>query len=98
MRLVMVDTDVFSYLFKHDTPAALYAPDLVGAQPCLSFQTLAELELWMITRRWGQARRQKLHDVLQHYLLFPYDEAMAGSWAKVTAHRRSLGREIECGD
>ena len=37
MRLAVLDTDVFSFFFKNDTRAALYGPDLAGAQPCVSF-------------------------------------------------------------
>ena len=35
MRAALLDTDVFSFVFKRDTRAALYALDLAGAQPCL---------------------------------------------------------------
>ena len=98
MRLVVLDTDAFSFFFKHDTRAALYAKELVGASPCLSFQSVAELELWAIARRWGERRRQRLADVLNHYLLFPSDKAMIRLWAQISAHRRKLGREIGCGD
>jgi len=31
MRLAVLDTDVFSLFFKHDTRAGLYLADLVGA-------------------------------------------------------------------
>src|SRR5437588_10929785 len=98
MRLVVLDTDVFSFFFKNDTRAALYAPELIDVQPCLSFQTLAELELWTLMRHWGEARRTRLQVVIRQYLLFPYDEGMVASWARITAHRRRLGHEIECGD
>jgi hypothetical protein len=33
MRPVLLDTDVFSFIFKRDTRAALYAPHLDDAQP-----------------------------------------------------------------
>ena len=98
MRLVVLDTDVFSFFFKHDTRAQLYADDVAGAHPCISFQTLAELQVWAITRRWGEQRRRRLAEVLEHYLLFPSDEQMVRHRAVLTAHRRSLGREIGCGD
>ena len=45
-RLLLLDTDVFSFLFKRDSHAAMYAPHLVNAQPCLSFQSVAELRYW----------------------------------------------------
>lgn len=44
MPVVIVDTDVVSYLFKGDTRGDLYEPHLVGALTAISFMTLAELE------------------------------------------------------
>jgi tRNA(fMet)-specific endonuclease VapC len=98
MGAVLLDTDVFSFVFKRDTRAALYAPHLSGAQPCLSFQTVAELYHWALVRRWGEARRQSLDASLGRCLVLPYDDAMSRHWAEVTAHRRRVGRPIECGD
>ena len=98
MTRIVIDTDVFSFFFKRDTRAQFYAPDLAGAQPCLSFQTVAELQSWAISRGWGAKRRQQLSDVIRHYLVFPSDEAMVRLWAEVTAHRRALGHEVACGD
>jgi hypothetical protein len=40
---VVVDTDVVSFLYKHDTRADAYRPHLDGQMPIISFQTLAEL-------------------------------------------------------
>ena len=98
MRFVVLDTDVFSFLLKKDTRAARYAPHLADAQPCLSFQSVAELRLWALVRRWGDARRGALETAMSKCLLFPYDDAMARHWAEISAHRRHIGRPIECGD
>ena len=35
--MVVVDTDVMSYVFKHDTRAALYEPHLAGKDLIISF-------------------------------------------------------------
>jgi len=98
MPLVLLDTDVFSFVFKQDTRAALYRPALEGASLCLSFQTVAELRLWALVRRWGEARRQSLESTFKRYTVLPYDDAMSRAWADLTAHRRRLGRPIETGD
>lgn len=45
MSAALLDTDVFSFAFKRDTRAALYAPHLTGVQPCLSFQSVAGLQV-----------------------------------------------------
>jgi predicted nucleic acid-binding protein len=60
MRALVVDTDVFSFLFKNDSRAALYSPYITQGQLCLSFQTIAELRFWAMTRRWGEPRRRSL--------------------------------------
>jgi tRNA(fMet)-specific endonuclease VapC len=98
MSAVLLDTDVFSFVFKRDTRAALYATHLTGAQTCLSFQSVAELRLWAIVRQWGQKRRLSLDSSLARCVVLPYDDAMSRRWAEVTAHRQGVGRPIDCGD
>jgi len=94
----LLDTDVFSFAFKRDTRAALYVPHLVGVQPCLSFQSVAELRYWALARRWGDPRRQSLDLSLARCLILSYDDATSCQWAEITHHRRRSGRPIECGD
>jgi tRNA(fMet)-specific endonuclease VapC len=98
MRDVLLDTDVFSFALKRDTRAANYATDIAGARVCLSFQTVAELRLWALLRRWGQARTTSLEASLAKCIVLPYDDALAGRWAQITADRHRLGRPIQCGD
>ncbi len=98
MQAVLLDTDVFSFLFKADSRGPLYAPDVVGRQPCLSFQSVAELRAWAILRNWGRRRRERLDKVLGKYVVLPYDSRMADRWAEVTAHCRRAGRQVSCGD
>lgn len=98
MAAVLLDTDVFSFFFKQDTRAALYEPALGGAQLCLSFQSVAELRLWALVRRWGEARSRSLEMAFARYAVLPYDDAMSHNWAQLTAHRRRMGRPIETGD
>jgi len=98
MQAVVLDTDVFSFFFKNDTRAALYAPDLSDRQLCLCFQTIAELRAWAIERTWGPRQRERLSQVLRHYVVLPYDSAMANHWASVTVQRKQASRTIACGD
>ena len=98
MRRFLIDTDVFSFLFKNDSRADLYRPDLVGAQRCLSFQTVAELHFWTLNRRWGAARRQSLAMAISRCVVLPSDDDISRYWGEITAHRRALGVPIECGD
>lgn len=97
-EFAVLDTDVFSFLAKADTRASLYRPLLAGRQLCVCFQTVAELRLWAIVNRWGSSRRDALETLLGHFIVLPYDSQMAQHWADITAHRRALGRPINCGD
>lgn len=98
MPAVLLDTDVFSFVLKRDTRTALYAPDLDPSQLCLSFQSVAELHYWALSRNWAEPRRRALDAAMARCILLPYDAAMALRWAEITAHRRRIGRPIECGD
>lgn len=94
---VLADTDVFSFAFRGDPRAKPYERHFVGRYPCLAFQTVAELRLWAIVRQWGAKRIGRLDEVLKHYVVLPYDPAMAVAWATIV-HRRGLGRPIQAGD
>jgi tRNA(fMet)-specific endonuclease VapC len=98
MDAVVLDTDVLSFLAKADTRAALYIPAITGKRLCVCFQTVAELRLWALIRRWGSSRREAMDSLLNQFVVLPYDSRMAQHWAEVTAHRRRLGQNIDCGD
>jgi predicted nucleic acid-binding protein len=98
MDAVVLDTDVLSFIAKRDNRAAQYLPALTNQQLCICFQTVAELQLWALIRRWGQPRRQSLNLLLERFVVLPYDAMMAEQWANITAHRRDLGKPIDCGD
>ena len=95
---LVLDTDVVSFIAKSDTRARLYESEMVGRSLCVCFQTIAELRLWALVRRWGPSRQAELNAVLQRFVVLPYDCPIAEHWAQLTAHRRQLGRPIDCGD
>jgi len=98
MEAVVLDTDVLSFFAKPDSRASLYAPDLAGRYASVCFQTVAELRLWALLRRWGPARVAALDALLDRLIVLRYDALMAQCWAEITARRRHVGRPIECGD
>ena len=55
-------------------------------------------DYWALVRRWGETRRRSLDASLARYTLLPYNDAMSRQWAEISAHRRRLGKPIECGD
>jgi predicted nucleic acid-binding protein len=95
---LVVDTDVASFVFKHDTRAELYVPHLVGHMLTISFQTLAELELWALAAGWGTRRRQQLAQYLRRYLVEDSSPALCRRWAEVTDGGRRHGHPIAAAD
>jgi tRNA(fMet)-specific endonuclease VapC len=65
MAVCVIDTDVWSYLYKGSNEAKLYEPHLFGNLLVISFQTQAELLRGAIAANWGPRRRQHLESRLR---------------------------------
>jgi tRNA(fMet)-specific endonuclease VapC len=96
--VLVVDTDVVSYLFKQDTRADLYKPHLQGHLLVISPMTRAELEDWALEHTWGQRRRDEMRVHLKQFILAPFDEDLCVKWAEATDSARRRGRPINSSD
>ena len=98
MSLLLIDTDVASFVFKGSDYANPYLPLLSGQELALSFMTVAELFQWAILRQWGDRRLLQLEQYLSNYLVIPVDQALCQEWAKVRSDRQIAGRPISSQD
>ena len=96
--MLVVDTDVISFLFKQDTRADLYKPHLQGHLLLISPMTRAELEAWALEHSWGQTRRESMRVHLRQFMLVPFHEALCVKWAEATDGARRRGRPINSSD
>jgi len=80
MSILLVDTDVVSFIFKQDTRAKDYAALLQGNQLALSFMTVAELFQWSAIHKRGEPRIKQLEQTLSNYLVIPVDIELCRSW------------------
>jgi tRNA(fMet)-specific endonuclease VapC len=96
--IVVVDTDVISFIFKQDTRNLLYQPHLDGRLVLIAAQTRAELELWSLQRNWGWRRRNDLLAYLKNFVFAGTDEVVASYWASVQDFARRTGHPISCAD
>jgi tRNA(fMet)-specific endonuclease VapC len=96
--VLVVDTDVVSYLFKQDTRGDLYRPHLKGHLLLISPMTRAELEAWALEHNWGQPRREAMRIHLKQFMLVPFHEELCVKWAEATDSARRLGRSINSSD
>lgn len=98
MTATLVDTDVFSMLFKGDSRVGRLADHVRGARVCIALMSVAELNLWAAHRQWGPQRRRDLAQAMGKCVVLQPDLQTADLWATVTAHRRRIGRPISCAD
>jgi tRNA(fMet)-specific endonuclease VapC len=94
MSLLLIDTDIASFILKGSNYVDPYLPFLTGQELALSFMTVAELFQWAILRQWGDRRFAQLEQYLTNYLIIPTDQPLCQAWAQVRANRQSEGRPI----
>lgn len=98
MALLLVDTDVASFLFKGDSRADAYLEILQGNELALSFMTVAELFQWAAMRNWGDARIARLEMALENYLVLPVDAELCRQWGQLRAEMKAGGIAISVQD
>jgi tRNA(fMet)-specific endonuclease VapC len=97
--MYIIDTSIFSYLFRNDPIYEQYAEDLApDAQMFLSVQTLGELLDGAIKRGWGEARKTKLHSLISTFSLLPITEETAAHYSEVMSAARNVGRRLDVAD
>ena len=62
---IAVDTNVIGWLFSRRPERLPYKPYLTGRQLVISFMTVAELRFGAEVAGWGQARRDRLEEILR---------------------------------
>jgi predicted nucleic acid-binding protein len=90
--MLLIDTNIVSYLFKEDSRARLYAPFLQGQSLAIAFVTAAELYKWPLERAWGTQKREALDHLMGTFVILPYDDALARTWARLMVDGRQRGR------
>ncbi len=94
MNVVLLDTNIVSFIFKRDERIHPYTEYLKGQILAISFMTVAELFQWASIRNWGEKRTAQLEDVLNNYLIFQCDMELCRRWGDVRAKLRKIGKPI----
>jgi predicted nucleic acid-binding protein len=95
---VLVDTDVFSYLWAGRPEAAQFADQVAGQVAALSFTTVGELYFGAASRGWGRQRVADLDSAIRPYLILPYSVEMARLWGMLKADVRRRGLTVPDND
>lgn len=98
-EVVVVDTDVVSFLFKQDSRGVRYERHLLERILILSAQSRAELYAWPARRNWGLSRRQDLDLFLLTRFTVEYpDDRLCRIYGDLIAASQRIGRPLPSGD
>ncbi|MCA9982390.1 MAG: type II toxin-antitoxin system VapC family toxin [Anaerolineales bacterium] len=98
MSVILLDTNIISFIIKGDTRIHLYAAELNGKQHALSFMTVAELYQWAGIRNWGARRLSDFEKMLESYAVLPADRRMPALWGQIKTTSYKSGRSISTAD
>ncbi len=96
--LVVVDTDVISFIFKDHQLASTYRAILAGRSLTVSLITLAEIEYGMEAKKWGTWRRELMGRFLSRFKPLLPDVDTANQWARIKTECEKKGRPISFPD
>ena len=96
--LVVVDTNVVSYIFRGDGKAAYYRERIQGRRALLSFQTLEELWYGAYARGWGERRKNELARHLDHYEIVWSGPELVNVCARLRSEQEQAGRCLSTAD
>lgn len=95
MDVILLDTNIVSFILKGDSRISGYEPHLKDKQLAISFMTVAELYQWAAVRNWGKHRRDQLTQTLKaNYTVLSFDVQLCQIWGEIRAKRQSIGKPI----
>jgi predicted nucleic acid-binding protein len=91
MSLVVVDTDIASYIFNWHSSAKHYVDALRGSELVLCFMSVAEMRMGALAAGWGVRRTKMLEQFIKGFGVVSADDALCTSWARLRADARAAG-------
>jgi predicted nucleic acid-binding protein len=97
--IVLLDTDVFSFLGKTgNKTAALYQKHVATKTIALSFVTVGELLLWPRVRNWGPQKIADLQRRISLAQVIPYDMRLCETYADLKEKITKAGSPVPDND
>jgi tRNA(fMet)-specific endonuclease VapC len=95
---VVIDTDVASFIFNRNLAARSYEQALRGAEPVLSFMTVAEMRAGALMANWGSRRKKLQQDFLSDFRVIYANDRLCSLWAELRAGASRRGRHVSAQD
>jgi tRNA(fMet)-specific endonuclease VapC len=86
---LLLDTNIFSFLFKGHPLAETYRPHVSGHTLAISFMTVAELFQGAFRASWGRKQVERLDFWIASYVVVAPSHAMSKRWGEVRFVRRA---------
>lgn len=97
--MILLDTDVVSFILKGDNLGERYFGRVKGQRLYVSFMTAAELYQWAEVSHWGERRKHELETLLtQRYAVLGFELGLVKEWAQIRAECRRSGTPISVQD
>ena len=96
--MIVLDTNVVSYIFSGDDRAGYYIEQIRGRRALISFQTLEELWYGAFAKGWGERRMNELVRHLEQYEIVWAGPELARVCARLRSERKAAGREMNSAD
>ena len=99
LDIILLDTDVFSYLMEPGDPRGLpYLRHVEGRTTALSFITVGELLFGAFRRDWGERRTGDLQGRLRAAFILPLDHEACVAYAGLKTRLRRQGQVLADND
>ena len=96
--MIVIDTNIVSFIFGRDDRARYYLERIQGLRAIISFQTLEEMWYGAYSNGWGERRRSELARNLDQYETVWTNPELTHTCARLRSERRSAGREMPMAD
>jgi tRNA(fMet)-specific endonuclease VapC len=95
---LLLDTNVVSYLYKHNAYGKAYEDIVADAACFLALQTLAELEVWTIRSTWGKQTRANFETYLERFKVVEPNRSISSRWAWAKCETEARGKPMSAQD
>jgi tRNA(fMet)-specific endonuclease VapC len=95
---VVVDTDVFSFIYRKDPRADFFAPYLLHKTSALSFMSVAELYYGAYKDNWGVGKITTLENAIKNFVILHYDYLVCQHWGDIRKQKEFKGLAMSQSD
>lgn len=89
MDVIILDTNIVSFLMKGHTLAKIYSPHMTGKLLGVSFMTVGEMFEGAYRQTWDNGKLEVLRSEIKRYLVIPWSPHICEIWGQIRAHRKS---------